>query len=78
MTDGMEQLTNAASLATQQEYYTERWNEYAYACQLEVTRIAAVLQFMAKIDLTRVPRICDLGTVVLARWVPCSPSGPLR
>jgi 2-polyprenyl-3-methyl-5-hydroxy-6-metoxy-1,4-benzoquinol methylase len=57
----MEQLTNAPSLAKQQEYYTDRWNEYGYANQLELTRIAAVFQFMAHIDLPRVPKICDLG-----------------
>jgi SAM-dependent methyltransferase len=49
------------SIQAQHEYYNDRWANFEYANQLELTRIAAALQFMTRIDLPAKPKICDFG-----------------
>jgi 2-polyprenyl-3-methyl-5-hydroxy-6-metoxy-1,4-benzoquinol methylase len=48
-------------LQEQEGYYTQRWNAFEFANQLELRRISAVLNVMARVGYDSTPSICDLG-----------------
>ena len=54
-------MTEKPNLAQQEGYYTERWNQFAYANQLDLARITAVLDTLRTIGFESPPDICDLG-----------------
>ncbi len=54
-------MTNKPDLAQQEGYYTERWNQFAFANQLDLARITAVLDTLREIGFEQPPDICDLG-----------------
>ncbi len=54
-------MTDKPNLAQQEGYYTERWNQFAHANQLDLARITAVLDTLRQIGFDSPPDICDLG-----------------
>ena len=42
-------------------YYTQRWSTFTFANHLELSRIAAVLNILARSEHENAPAICDLG-----------------
>ena len=49
------------NIEQQEGYYTERWNQFAFANKLDLARITAVLETLQRIDFVTPPAICDLG-----------------
>ena len=49
------------NIEQQEGYYTERWNQFAFANKLDLARMAAVLETLQRIDFEEPPDICDLG-----------------
>ncbi|MEP6619275.1 MAG: class I SAM-dependent methyltransferase [bacterium] len=54
-------MDSKPDLNQQEGYYTERWNKFDFANQLELRRLAAVVNAVAKIGYDTTPAICDLG-----------------
>ena len=48
-------------IEAQHAYYSDRWASFKYANELELTRIAAALQYMTQIEFPPNPKICDFG-----------------
>lgn len=48
-------------LDEQEGYYTQRWNAFEFANQLELSRITAVMNVMTRVGYDSTPSICDLG-----------------
>lgn len=53
--------SNTPSLADQELYYTTRWKAFTFAHQLELARMAAVLDLFSRVGFETTPAICDLG-----------------
>jgi 2-polyprenyl-3-methyl-5-hydroxy-6-metoxy-1,4-benzoquinol methylase len=49
------------NLSEQEGYYTQRWNAFEFANQLELARITAVMKVLARVGYETTPSICDLG-----------------
>jgi len=49
------------NIAHQRGFYTERWNHFAFANELDLARITAVLETLQRIGFAAPPDICDLG-----------------
>ena len=49
------------SIAAQESYYTNRWNQFENANAYQLQRMALALRFMTMIELPSRPNICDLG-----------------
>jgi 2-polyprenyl-3-methyl-5-hydroxy-6-metoxy-1,4-benzoquinol methylase len=49
------------NLEEQEGYYTGRWNTFSYANNLDLQRVAAILDVLARIGFEAPPAICDLG-----------------
>ncbi|MEP6732482.1 MAG: class I SAM-dependent methyltransferase [bacterium] len=54
-------MESKPNLEQQEGYYTGRWNAFSYANKLDLARIAAVLDVLARVGFEEPPAICDLG-----------------
>ena len=54
-------MESKPNLEEQEGYYTGRWNTFAYANKLDLQRVVAVLDVLARIGFEAPPAICDLG-----------------
>jgi 2-polyprenyl-3-methyl-5-hydroxy-6-metoxy-1,4-benzoquinol methylase len=48
-------------IPAQRDYYSNRWRESRHADAIDLARMAQVLKFMTRIELSKDPMICDLG-----------------
>lgn len=48
-------------LDAQEQYYTNRWNAFTFAHELELARMSAVLDMFTRVGFASTPSICDLG-----------------
>jgi 2-polyprenyl-3-methyl-5-hydroxy-6-metoxy-1,4-benzoquinol methylase len=57
----LKQPIELPTLDRQRDYYTGRWNDFAYADALDLTRMVAVMRAMESLQFSAPPVICDLG-----------------
>jgi SAM-dependent methyltransferase len=54
-------MDSTPNLRVQEGYYTERWNSFTFANKLDLNRVVAILDVLARIGFETPPAICDLG-----------------